>query len=81
LCGDSPADYQMLAVEIVANANAYDENETKGKMQKCIGKILADANNMSKTEGKNKCDGTFLLLIIFSTMVDFAEILFSGLDK
>jgi hypothetical protein len=50
-------------------------------MQKCIAGILADADadNMSKKEGNNKCDGTFFLLVIFAAIVAIVDICLNGL--
>jgi hypothetical protein len=70
--------YQTLAVDIVADVKADDE--AKGKMQKFIAEILADADadNMSKKEQKEKCADIGLLLLIFSTIVSIVDLHFSG---
>jgi hypothetical protein len=70
--------YQTLAVGIVADAKADDA--VKGKMRNYVAKILADADadNMPKKEGKNKCDVTFFILLIFSCMVGTVDLYFSG---
>jgi hypothetical protein len=52
----------------------------KGKMQKSIAEILADADadNMSKTEEKKKCGLIYLLLFIFSAIVGIVDLHLSG---